>query len=187
MEIGGAPPAGPLPVDLRIGEFSLTGQIESVFGNRIVQFRCAKIKEKDRLRAWILHLVHCAALPKAEQVTTLVGEDETVKFSPVADAAKLLKTLLGIYWNGLGKPPHFFPASSFVYAEAEIKRSERARISPLEKARKKWDGGDWARSSEMKDASNQYCFGKIDPLDAEFTNLALEVFGPMLRHATLQP
>ena len=73
-----------------------------------------------------------------------------------------------------------------MYAEAEIKPSERARSSPLEKARKKWDGNDWSRLTEKSDACNQYCFGKIDPLDAEFTRLALDVFGPMLRHATLQ-
>jgi exodeoxyribonuclease V gamma subunit len=68
-ELRSKEPDEPLLVDLRIDPFSLTGQIESMYGGRIVRFRCASLTLKDRLGAWINHLARCAApLHKARQV-----------------------------------------------------------------------------------------------------------------------
>ena len=42
----GQAPDEPLLVDLPIDPFSLTGQIESIYGGRIVRFSCATLKAK---------------------------------------------------------------------------------------------------------------------------------------------
>lgn len=184
MELAGRPPCEPLPVDLRIGEFSLTGSVGSIYGDSIVQFRFATLKAKDWLRAWISHLAKCASSAGAETVTALVAQDVTVRFSPVKNAPAVLADLLQIYWSGLCTPPHFFPAAAFAYADAEVNPSARRRLSSIDLARKKWDGGEWSNASEINDVYNKFLFEGTDPLDAGFTKLALEVFGPMLRHAT---
>ena len=86
-ELRGQKPDEPLLIDLRIDPFSLTGQIESIYGGRIVQFRCASLKPKDRLRAWICHLARCAADSDAASETVLIGVDEVVKFLPLKNAS----------------------------------------------------------------------------------------------------
>lgn len=186
-ELRDAAPEEPLAVDLRAGAFSLSGKIEPIYGGRIVQFRCAKLKPKDRLSAWILHLAKCAAAPDAVNETLLIGGDETVRFAPVKNAAELLANLLAIYWRGLCKPLPFFPASALEYAAAELLPSGHAQLSPIEKARRKWHGSEYRHSGEKDgEATKNYtalCFGKADPLDGEFASLALAVFGPLLQNA----
>ncbi len=184
LELAAGPPGEPLAVDLRIGGFSLTGKIESIHGGNIVQFRFAKITAKDWLNAWINHLAKCATSPETPGGTVLVGDGETVRFAPVKDAAGLLAGLLEIYWSGLKTPSAFFPSSALEYAQAEINPSPKARTSPIDKARKKWNGDERRSSGEKHNAYNARCFTAADPLDADFTKLALEVFEPMLRYAT---
>ena len=185
-QLEGKPAGEPLAVDLRIGEFSLTGKIESIYGGDIMQFRFATLKAKDWLRAWINHLAKCASIPDMPGATVLAGDGESVKFAPVKDAAGLLASLLEVYWRGLRTPPHFFPGSAFEYARGEINPSPRGRTLSIDKARKKWDGGERRETGERYDAYNAFCFAGGDPLDDSFKQLALEVFGPVLRHATME-
>lgn len=185
-EFGDGPPGEPLAVDLRIGEFSLTGIAGPVHGSRIVHFRSATLKAKDWLRAWAHHLARCASLPGGEGGTLLAGDDRMVRFAPVGDSRGVLAGLLQFYWEGLRTPPHFFPASSFAYAEAEINPPAKRKTSPIDLARRKWDGGEWSSSSEANDVYNAFCFGNIDPLDRDFMKIALEIFEPVLRHAVIE-
>jgi exodeoxyribonuclease V gamma subunit len=180
----GSKPGEPLPVDLRLGAFSISGLIEPLYGGRLVQYRCATLKPKDWLRAWINHLAWCAASPGAANETLLVGEDQCVRFSPVADAPGLLATLLEIYWRGLVSPLPFFPESAFIYADAKIRPSARAKTSPIQKARAKWNGSEFTGCGEKTDAYMAFCFTTLDPLDDAFACLAVEVLGPMLINAT---
>lgn len=187
-------PGEPMAVDLRIGEFSLAGKIEGVHAGRIVQYRCAELKPKDWLRAWIHHLAACAASPDAGVESVLAGEDGIVTFPPVADAKALLEDLLQIYWEGLRQPPHFFPASSFAYARAEIHPKPKEKTPSITRARNAWNGSDGARKKqgsarkkpprpdgEKEDAYNRFCFGESDPLGDRFVELAIRILGPMLR------
>jgi exodeoxyribonuclease V gamma subunit len=162
-----------LAVDLRISEFSLTGVIESIYGGRLVLFRCAKIKPKDRMRAWINHLAKCAVEKSRAVESMLIAEDESVVFLPVKNADELLGSLLGIYLCGLLEPLPFFPVSAFAYASTEN--------SPMEKAAKKWNGSDWEKG-ERDEAYCAFCFAGKEPLDDKFAALAMEIFGPMLRN-----
>jgi exodeoxyribonuclease V gamma subunit len=179
-KLRGQKPNEPLLIDFKIDPFSLTGQIESIYGGRIVQFRCASLKPKDRLRAWICHLARCAADSDAAPETVLIGVDEVVKFSPLENALAILANLLEIYWNGLSRPLPFFPLSALEYAKAKL--SPYAKTSPLNKARQAWYGSRGNNDGEKNDRYYDFCFPDGDPLDQEFTRLALEVFEPMLRN-----
>jgi exodeoxyribonuclease V gamma subunit len=188
-ELRGQKPDEPLLVDLRMDLFSLTGQIESIYRGRIVQFRCATLKPKDRMRAWVSHLVKCATDPGAERETVLIGSDEVVTFWPLKDASAIIASLLEIYWRGLSRALPFFPVSSLEYARTKLLPSGSADASPLKKARQKWNGSDWKDEGEKGEKNDKYyafCFLDPDPLDEEFESLALEIFEPMLRNTRLQ-
>jgi len=161
-------------IDLRLGAFTLTGRIEALYNGRLAFFRPAKLKAKDRLRAWITHLAWCAACDATPQPTLLAGDGEAVQFAPQPRAQ--LEALLELYWRGLQAPIPFFPASSLEFAA----KQEAKGASPLERAREKWRGNTRA-CGESEDAAFRLCFGiETDPLDAEFERLALAIYAPFL-------
>ena len=167
-ELGGLPAGEPLAVDLRIGEFSLTGRIDSLHGGRIVQFRCATLKPKDWLRAWIHHLAKCASAPGAGgDGAGGRGRDGEVRAGQ--GCRRFACEAAGNLLRGAPQSPvHFFPASAFAYAEGEINPSPRARTSSIDRARKKWDGGEWTSSSEKNDVYNKFCFQGHRPARRRF-------------------
>jgi len=184
-ELRGQAPDEPLLIDLRIGPFSLTGRIDSLYGGQIVRFRCATLKPKDKIRAWINHLVLCAVAFNPACETVLVGTDQIIRFSPVEEAQEILADLLDIYWRGLSRALPFFAGSALAYASEKVFPPKRSRSSPMERASRFWRGSnDW---DEGNDRYNLFCFPNENPLNNEFINLALEVFEPMLRNATIDP
>jgi exodeoxyribonuclease V gamma subunit len=187
-ELRGQAPDQPLLVDLPIGLFSLTGQIDSIYGGRIIRFRCATLKPRDRLRAWINHLVFCAANSGAARETLLIGTDDSMKFSPPEGALATIADLLDIYWRGLSRALPFFPESALNYANAQFSPSKNARSSSLDKARQVWRGSRWNGGlAEKNDLYYAFCFPDRDPLNGEFMELALEIFEPMLRNSAVNP
>ncbi|MEI6561691.1 MAG: exodeoxyribonuclease V subunit gamma [Verrucomicrobiota bacterium] len=165
----------PRVIDLRLGAFTLTGRIEALYNGRLAFFRPAKLKAKDRLRAWITHLAWCAACETAPPPTLLVGEGESVQFT--AQPQSSLAALLELYWRGLQTPLPFFPASSLEFAA----KQDAKGAPPLERARAIWRGNVRAKA-EGADAAFQLCFGgaEANPLDAAFEHLALAIYAPML-------
>ena len=162
------------PLDLRIGEFTLSGRLDALYSGRLAFFRPADIKAKDRIRAWIQHLAWCSADAATPPATLLVGQNEAIQFPPLPREESILRLmeLIAIYQQGWCKPLSFFPESSWEYA-----RNIDATV-PLEKARAKWRGG-FNFSGEMDDPAYHLCFGECDPLDEQFEKLAIAVFGAM--------
>ncbi len=170
----------PLEIDLNLSGFRLTGRVGSIYPERMIQYRYAKIKAKDRLRTWIYHLVLNCARPPGYPLTSMVaGQDKgwiAWEYAPVEDAENLLLTLLDSYWEGLIKPLHFFSESSWAYAQQVVEK-DRPAGDALQKARGIWMGGYYP--GEMEDPYYRLCFRNSDPIDSEFQETALEVFGPM--------
>jgi exodeoxyribonuclease V gamma subunit len=181
-ELGGQRRDEPLLVDLRIDPYTLTGWIESIYGGRIVQYRSAVLKPSDRLRAWTSHLARCAGDSGAACETVLVGTDEIVRFFPIEDASTMIRTLLEIYWRGLSRALPFFPLSGLEYAKARHLNSPSAKTTPLGKALKVWRGSSRTDEGEKKNRYYSFVFSEGEPLDDEFTELAWQVFEPMLRN-----
>jgi len=177
-------------VDFRIqsGPFCLTGSLDNVFKDKAVHYRYAVIRGKDLIVSWIHHLVlNCAAPEGFPRHTLLAGLSATggkgerlyQEFAPVEDGEDILEGLLRRYWEGLREPLHFFPETSWTYARERLLKKKDPYVS-LEKARKVWQATDWSRG-ESEDPHYRLCFGKRDPLDPAFEELAEEIFAPLLR------
>jgi exodeoxyribonuclease V gamma subunit len=168
----------PIAMDIAVDGFHLTGRLVNVYPGGLVSYRLAKVKGRDRLRAWISHLfLNNLSNHEAVRKTTLVCEDRTFRYSPVEDTEAYLRILLNIYWHGLRKPLHFFPESSLAYAEQTTKGATPEKA--MRTAQGKWDAREYA---EKEDAYYDLCFGQFDPLDTAFRELAMTIFEPMLRH-----
>ncbi|NTV60696.1 MAG: exodeoxyribonuclease V subunit gamma [Chlorobiaceae bacterium] len=172
---GASGPLAPLDIDLQIGGFRLVGQLSKVWLQGLLHYRCAKLKMKDRMRAWIEHLaLNAAGQPGYPKETSLVMTDCEVRFAPVDYAPLHLEHLLNRYWQGLSMPLRFFPRSSMAFAEKE----------EIEVARKEWRDDTFNNlPGEGSDPAIRRCFGSGDPFDVEFRTIAIELLKPMIRAA----
>ncbi|MCX5847609.1 MAG: exodeoxyribonuclease V subunit gamma [Deltaproteobacteria bacterium] len=168
----------PIAVDIAVDGFHLTGRLVNVYPGGLVSYRLAKIKGRDRITAWISHLVlNHLREQAAVRETVIVGEDRAFRYSQVEDTETYLRILLDIYWKGLRIPLHFFPESSLAYAEQATKVTEPEKA--MRTAKGKWEAFEYA---ENDNPYYRLCFRQIDPLDTEFRELAMTIFEPMLRH-----
>ena len=168
----------PLEVDLRLGQFRLVGRIESIYPNGLLHFRYADVKPRDRLRVWVHHLILNKIKNQAYPCNGILAcKDFDCKYPPIKESEALLKDLLEAYWQGLIEPIHFFPLSSWAYAEALAKGKDPDQA--LKSARNKWEGSDFNRG-EIENSYYQVCFEHADPLDEEFEELSKSIFEPLI-------
>jgi exodeoxyribonuclease V gamma subunit len=176
--IGDGKKGEPLAVDLHLGDFSLTGRIEAIYGGKIVHYRCAALNLRDRLRAWVDHLSSCATGGGAPDETLLIGMDVTLAWEEISKPKEILEDLCQLFWEGLRRPLPFFPDSALALVEAE----RAGAPNPLKKAAAKWRGG-YDIEGEKEKAENRKLFGQGDPLNGEFIKLAKRIWGPLAEHA----
>jgi len=175
----------PLPLDLTLGDFKVTGRISGRYGERLVQQRYARVRPQDHLRAWITHLaLGLADSPRSSMLVGLRAEGEATwvawECSPVENGIELLVGLLERYREGLQKPLPFFPRSSWAYARLVLERGS-PEGEALRKGQETWAGDDYRRG-EREDPYYHLCFRDTDPLDDEFRRLAIDLFEPLLAH-----
>jgi exodeoxyribonuclease V gamma subunit len=183
----GAGYVDPIPVDYRLGEFRVVGEIRRLTAKGSLHFRCASIKAKDLVRLWVQHLVLNAAFPGGPYSNAmLVGSDKVFEAPPLAQAQEFLAGLLDLYWKGLTRPLKFFPQTAWAYTEAMLKQEAgRSRQEPMVVARAKWEGHSFTGApGECGDPYFDLCFRNVDPLDEEFQQTARAVFEPLLTALT---
>ena len=171
-------PLPPKEVDLALDPYHITGRITGITAAGLLHYRSAKVKARDRLNLWLRHLALDAMNERDHSLTSfLMGTDCGFEYSPVENASRSLTALLDIYWIGLMKPLHFFPQTSLAYAGAIFEgKSEEAA---LKAARREWEG-DQYKTAESAEAHLALCFRAEDPLDGQFSGLAMDIFGPLL-------
>lgn len=171
-ETAGITPLEPWHFDVELGGFRISGTLDGLWPERKIAYRCAKLKAKDEIRAWIEHLLLNAFAPKGHpRESRLIMKDATVTFGRVDNAVDLLGSILARYWQGLMMPLRFFPATSLEYALSG---------GDVEKARKKWESAH-RYTGEGEDPCFRLCFGREeDPLSGEFGPLAQELLCPMI-------
>ena len=158
---------------------TLTGAVDNLDGLRVLSFRYADITPGDLMRAWVGLLLLQAADPGAPVSACHMGKGRQVVLKAADDPAASLGALLDVYWQGLCRPLHLFPKSSYAYAE-EMRKTLSADKA-MQKAHEKWTGG-WQGNGEAGDAAMLICFAGTDPLDDEFRELAVAVYGALLDH-----
>ncbi|WPL15742.1 Exodeoxyribonuclease V gamma chain [Thiorhodovibrio winogradskyi] len=162
-------PLDPVDVDLEIGEFRLVGELHPLTTAGLVLTRPAKLKPKDRLNAWVRHLVLCAAAPAGVKASTAyVAEDVTLMLDAVQDPVDQLADLLALYWEGLSRPVPFFPATSFAWCDQQTD----------EAVANSWDGGYYA-AGESQELAVRMAFRGQDALADPFKALALRIYQPI--------
>ena len=169
----------PIAIDLKLGEFSLSGALESMYGQNGVHYRCANLNLRDRISAWVENLARSAADSQGNFKTILIGKDEIISWVLVPTAANLLRDLCDLYWRGLHQPVPFFPKSGFAYVAAE----HRGAGNPVTKAKAEWNGDYNRNNGEKYDPAINLLFHNPDPLSKESLTLARKIFAPLLQHA----
>jgi exodeoxyribonuclease V gamma subunit len=176
----------PLEVDLRMDDFRLTGKIQSIYPQRLIQYRYAKLRAKDYLRAWVFHLALNSHKPEGYPGTSmLMGLDPNapesrwiaMAFPPLQNSEDLLQKLMKRYGEGLQRPIPFFPDSSWAYAYRMIK-GDPDTDAALIRAANVW-ASDYYRG-EGEDPYYRLCFNNRNPLDSEFQKTAMDILKPLL-------
>jgi len=182
----GAGPREPIEIDLNISGFDLRGRVSEIAESGLVNIRYARKKVKDILTSWIYHLVLCHAAPRQyPQTSFLICKDSAIQFKPVPESKALLEDLLGLLWWGLEEPIHFYPDTSYEYAEHKLNKSGSDQAA-LAKAGLKWRGSDSPKKFTKVESDDPYydlCFRRMDPLDEEFKKIALKVFTPLIANS----
>jgi exodeoxyribonuclease V gamma subunit len=179
-----------LDFQIDVGGFSLTGSLDHVFKEKMVRYRYARLKGKDILVSWIHHLalntVRAEGYPQHTLLAGLTGKSGEERkmlfyeYAPVDEGEKILEKLLKRYWEGLREPLRFFPEPSWLYAGLRLQK-ETPIEHALQKAREKWEGNEYVRG-EIEDPYYRLCFGKKDPMDSAFEEIAAEIFEPLLKY-----
>jgi exodeoxyribonuclease V gamma subunit len=182
-------PLEDLEVDIEVSGFKLTGRLSQVYPPGQIRYiyrpgvegKSKDLKPQDHLKAWIHHLVlNSLKVENYPKTTILIGQGTVWKYNSLESAQEILEQLLYRYWQGLILPLHFFPESSSKYVETLIKQ-EKGETEALHSAEKIW--GDWGDDhGESRDPYYRRCFEKINPLDGEFMDIALEIFKPLIQN-----
>ena len=173
-------PLDPLELNLQMAGCELSGRLTALYPEGLIYYRYTGLKAKDHLGIWLSHLLlNAFGPPLYPRKSILLGKDEIWLYKPFEEGEKGLKYVLEKYLEGLRRPLHFFPKTSLRYAQAIIE-NEKYEEKALQDARATWQGTEFNRG-ECKDEYYEACFGKTDPLDADFQRIAMEIFEPLLR------
>ncbi|CAN5706398.1 exodeoxyribonuclease V subunit gamma [soil metagenome] len=182
-------PADPQQLQLTTGRFELAARIDNLHDGQLVRYRLTRRKPKDLLRTWVDHLlVNCTQPVESVLITaTKDNAPKVERFSAVENARARLNELLNLYWRGLREPLPFFPRSSLAYAE-QMLGVTRSKFSPLQQAQRAWGRSpksrepDFGERPEREDKHFDLAFRNVpEPLGAEFQELAMQVFDPVLQ------
>lgn len=137
-----------VPVVARTGDTLVRGELSGVTAQRLVHARIAKLKSKDKLRAWIEHVVAAVARDQGHaelpQESVAVGKDACFEFrmlEPSVAHAQLASLVSG-FRLGQRQPLPFFEHGSHDYASALPDRVEAEH-----KARRAWAPNDTDRGA----------------------------------------
>ncbi len=164
----------PCKVELKldVSGHTIAGILENVFPDMMLSFRYADTKAKDRLKAWICHVFLNASIPKKSM---LICKDAVWEMEPVK-GAEILEELIDIFLKGMNGLIPFFPDTSLEYSETYFKKGH---IQALKQAGKEWAGSDYI-SGEGNDPYNYLCYKSTNPLNRDFADISLKIFGPIL-------
>lgn len=158
------------------------GSIHGLHAGKLCKFRCANLKAKDLVAAWIDHLLVNTVIPGTN--TCVIGRDgKAERFLPPPSmnaTEEYLQQLLELYWRGLQKPLYFFPESSLAYADVLLRAKPGSRTTALRAAERAWLGSEFVRyPGEGEEPWNALLFVDQLPLNEDFENTALAVFRPL--------
>ena len=171
------PHAGALAFRLEDEEWRLEGALGDLHAAGLVRYRYDDVRPSDYLAGWIEHLFLCATAPAgAARTTRWHSRDGVYVLGPYAEATRRLAELMALYREGLRRPLHFFPRSSWAYVAGE---------GDLKAAKNKWLAYWNPAFGESRYASYRLALrGVQDPLDRAFEDLANRILAPLCGHVS---
>ncbi len=176
----------PLTITATVDDWRINATLTDVRATGLVFARPADLRAKDFLRAWLTHLILCAAAPSGVAPRTLIigktpksgpGEFE---FTAPADPMEPLRDILAIYRAAQCEPVRLFPECALAFVETKPPKDPRAA------AYSEWSSdNDFART-ESDDEWNAFFFAhEPSPLDASLERWAVKIFQPLLAHRSV--
>jgi exodeoxyribonuclease V gamma subunit len=194
-------PLPPLRREISLSpEITLHGELGNRYPSGHLYWTNSLLHGRILLPVWLEHLFLSAIAPEDQRCETLVigrgsgkGTAQVLRFSPVAEAAKVLLDLSRLYADGLNAPMPFFPKSGLVFARTMTSgkgSEEERRIIAFAKAEEEYLGSDFA-PGEGDDPYCRQLFGEALPVSPgyalyregkspSFAELATRIFTPML-------
>ncbi|HEX5613222.1 MAG TPA: exodeoxyribonuclease V subunit gamma, partial [Burkholderiales bacterium] len=169
------PHAGALPFPLDEEQWRLEGTLDDLHASGLVRHRYDDVRPSDYLAGWIDHLFLCATLPAgAAPATRWHSRNGVYTLGPYPEAKARLAELMALYREGLQRPLHFFPRTSWAYV-----------VGDLKDARNKWFAYWNPTYGESQYAPYRLALRGIqDPLDERFVELADRVLAPLCKHVS---
>ena len=170
-----------IEVDLCLNNMQLYGYLHNrVESDGPFGYSTHTIWKNQLLELWIKHLVLNVIKPPDLRLTSRWLDDKKrYVFAPVDLPEKHLEKLLGLYWQGLHHPLHFFPKSSCEYMQQRIK--DKPVKDCLNKAKQKWDG-EYAGNNEGNNPYYRLAFSTEEVFDDSFITLSEQIYRPLLEH-----
>ncbi len=168
-----------VPVVIDVLASPVVGTLTGLSEAGMLLHRLGKLRAKDRLGAWIRHLILNIACPEGVGLTTrFLSRDKLLTLPPVGDAAVCLGSLVDLYRRGWIRPVPFFPECSYAYAVA-IHRGKPERAASLA-AEKRW--APWGNSAigERDDLAVRVAFRDVDQFAEPFSSIASDVLARLL-------
>jgi len=164
------PELAPLQLNLQLERTLLSGVVANLRQGVHLRWRCASIKAADRLELWLEHLVLNAVQPAGyPRESRLICTDKTLSLPALENAMDILNDLVALFRDGLRRPLHFFPQSSWLYLE-----------KGFEAAESRWEGSDYSLyPAEAREPSHTVCHSGQQVLDEEFRTLAERIYAPL--------
>lgn len=154
----------------------------TLYGNRQVFFRYAKLNAKDRLRAFLWHIFVCASVEFGVTTFVLTKDEKPLEYTNISSeiAKTYLEKFLHFFREGNRRIIPFFPETSYKYyklAKDEGKNKKYA-VYNLEDT---FYGDSEFNTAEYSDPYVKRALYKVDifndeTLFAEFKDIATEVF-----------
>jgi exodeoxyribonuclease V gamma subunit len=170
---------------VRVGDVVVHGEIEGLGADYAVRARIARLKPKDRMRAWVQHVWMSAARAQGAddlpQRTRVFARDQDVLLLPIDGqrATELLQLLVDGYRFGLTTPLPLFEKSSWKFAEQLHKRPDEDEAR--RRALSEWapNTGDHGGPNDSEDDAIELCLRGRDALALpEFAEWARAVWLP---------
>ena len=162
-----------LAFDIDGEAWHVVGGFADLRAGGLLRWRYDALRAGDVLAAWIAHLALCSAPPAGvEPQTVWLSLDAPLTLACPEQPAELLHGLVHLYRRGLIEPLRFFPKSAWSYVDNSGSLSAASKVWTATKDRPFAEGADPAYRLALR--------GRTDALDAEFTELATQVFGPVL-------
>lgn len=150
----------PLPVEVEGLDWVLRGHLDLQRDGEQWRVRAGTLKNKDRARAWIAHVVRCAAGTPVS--TRIIAKDNELVLPPIPDAAAELDFLMQGVRAAWSAPLPYFLESACAYRKKVLKNDPGALESAVYEYRK--PQSDYSSGGDGCDPYVQLLWRARDPI-----------------------